>query len=245
MPIIDLNADLAEGFGRWSLTEDLALLGVVSSANLACGFHAGDPTTLVRVCQAAKAAKVAIGAHVSYRDLHGFGRRFIDMAAADLCADVLYQVGALQAIAASVGAEVSYLKAHGALYWAMNSHPEQARAVAHAAQLLNLPILGLAGGSWLAHLDGLGVTCWAEGFADRGYAPAGTLIARGAPGAVHTEPEVAAAQAVRLGRGQLPEVSAEVQSICVHGDSPGAVALARAVRAALTADGFELRRVVP
>src|SRR5437868_2216276 len=147
MASIDLNSDLGESFGAWRLGDDDAMLDLVSSANIACGFHAGDPTTLLRTCRAAGERTVRIGAQVGYRDLAGFGRRFLDVAPADLTADVIYQIGALDGLAQTVDSAVAYLKPHGALYNAIVHHREQARAVVAAVVAYDptLPVLGLPG----------------------------------------------------------------------------------------------------
>jgi len=245
---IDLNADLGESFGRWRLGDDEALLPLVTSANIACGFHAGDPATLVRTCAAAAASGVRIGAQVSYRDLAGFGRRFMDVSAEDLYADVLYQLGALDGIARSVGSRVSYVKPHGALYNAVVHHEEQAAAVIHAvaAAAERLPVLGLPGSALLAIAHDCGLRTVAEAFADRAYTSEGTLVPRSEPGAVLDDPEVVAARAVRMVRdGEVVAadgavVSLTAESLCVHGDSPGAVTLAHHVREALDAAGIEI-----
>ena len=227
---VDLNADVGESFGRWSLGDDEALLPHLTSANVACGFHAGDPLTLRRTCESAVDLGVAIGAQVGYRDLAGFGRRFIDVPPAELAADVLYQLGALDGIARAVGGRVAYVKPHGALYHAVSAHPEQADAVIEAVRAYGaLPILGLAGSPFLAAVAAAGLEAVGEGFADRAYLPDGGLVPRSAPGAVLTDPVAVAAQAVELAR------SGEVRSVCVHGDSPGAPELAAAVREALEA----------
>ncbi|RNI21543.1 LamB/YcsF family protein [Flexivirga caeni] len=246
---VDLNADLGESFGRWRLGDDEALLPLVSSANVACGFHAGDPATLVRTCAAAAAQGVRIGAQVSYRDLAGFGRRFIDVTPDDLYADVLYQIGALDQIARSTGSRVSYVKPHGALYNAVVHHEEQAAAIVAAvvATGRELPVLGLSGSALLAAASAAGLRVIPEGFADRAYSPAGTLVPRTEPGAVLDDAATIAQRAVRMARdhqvvaidGTVIDVAPE--SVCVHGDSPGAVAMASAVRAALAAAGVEIR----
>jgi UPF0271 protein len=243
---IDLNADLGEGFGVWRLGDDDALLGVVTSANVACGFHAGDPVTMRRVCTGAVAADVAIGAQVSYRDLAGFGRRFIDVAPGELTDDVLYQLAALDGIARVAGGRVGYVKPHGALYNATVGHEAQARAVVEAVAAYDpdLPVLGLPGSALLRAAERAGLRAVREGFADRGYTPAGTLVPRREPGALVDDPVSVAERAVRMaaeGRvvavdGSTVEVA--VESVCVHGDSPGAVGLARAVRTALAATGL-------
>ena len=244
-PVIDLNADLGEGFGIWRLGDDDALLGVVSSANVACGFHAGDPSTMRRVCAGAVAAGVAIGAQVSYRDLAGFGRRFIDVPADELTADVLYQLAALDGIARTAGGRVRYVKPHGALYNAAVHHEEQARAVVEAVRAYDasLPVLGLPGSALLRLADAAGLATVAEGFADRGYTAAGTLVPRSEPGAVVHDAAAVAERAVRMATDGVvlamdgTPVAAPVASVCVHGDTSGAVQLARGVRAALDAAG--------
>lgn len=246
---IDLNADLGEGFGVWRLGDDDAMLGIVTSANVACGFHAGDPAGLLRVCRSAAGRGVRIGAQVSYRDLAGFGRRFIDVAADDLIADVVYQIGALQAIAHASGSFVSYVKPHGALYNTIVTDSEQAAAVAEAVRLVDdrLPVLGMTGSAFFDEADRRGLRTVAEAFADRAYQPDGRLVSRREPGAVLRDPAAIAervATMVTSGNvtaidGSLLDVS--VESVCVHGDSPGAVQIATAVRDRLTAAGTELR----
>lgn len=229
---VDLNADVGESFGRWQLGDDAALLPHLTSANVACGFHAGDPLTLVRTCALAVAHDVVIGAQVGYRDLAGFGRRYVDVPAPELEADVLYQLGALDGIARAAGARVAYVKPHGALYHAVSAHPAQAEAVVRAVVAFGgLPVLGLAGSPFLAAVADAGLEAVGEGFADRAYLPGGGLVPRSEPGAVLADPAAVAAQAVRLA------ASGEVRSLCVHGDSPGAPALAAAVRAALAEAG--------
>jgi UPF0271 protein len=231
---IDLNADLGEGFGVWRLGDDDALLDVVTSANVACGFHAGDPLIMRRVCAGAVARSVAIGAQVSYRDLAGFGRRFLDVAPAELAADVLYQLAALDGIARTVGGRVTYVKPHGALYNATVTHDEQAAAVVEAVAGYDpsLAVLGLPGSALLTRAGRAGLRAVPEGFADRGYTAEGTLVPRGRPGALIDDPAIVAERAVRMA------VDGVVESICLHGDTPGAVELARSVRAALAAAGI-------
>lgn len=241
MAAIDLNADLGEAFGVWSLGDDGAMLDVITSANIACGFHAGDPSTMRRVCQAAVDRHVQIGAQVSYPDLVGFGRRFIDIDPGELRDAVLYQLGALDAFAQVAGTGVAYVKPHGALYHACITHPEQAEAVASAAHEYDpsLAVLGAPGSPLLAVADALGMEPVAEAFADRGYRSDGTLVPRSEPGALITDPAAVASRAVAIATehrvtaidGSPVEVRA--RSLCIHGDTPGAVALARAVRAGL------------
>ena len=246
---IDLNADLGEGFGVWQLGDDDAMLGIVTSANVACGFHAGDPAGLLRVCRSAAERGVRIGAQVSYRDLAGFGRRFIDIAAEDLVADVVYQIGALQAIAAASGTTVSYVKPHGALYNTIVTDREQAAAVAEAVHLVDatLPVLGMAGSAFFDEANRRGLRTVAEAFADRAYRPDGRLVSRREPGAVLQDPAAIAERvATMVTSGQVTaidgsRIKVSVESVCVHGDSPGAVQIATAVRDRLKAAGADVR----
>jgi len=246
---IDLNADLGEGFGVWRLGDDDAMLQVVTSANVACGFHAGDPAGLLRVCRSAERRGVRIGAQVSYRDLAGFGRRFIDVAAEDLIADVVYQIGALQGIAAAAGSAVSYVKPHGALYNTIVTNREQAAAVAAAVHLADatLPVLGLAGSAFFDEAARLGLRTVTEAFADRAYRPDGQLVSRREPGAVlHDPAEIAQRVLTMVTSGQVTAIdgaliAVDVESVCVHGDSPGAVQIATEVRDQLTAAGTDIR----
>ena len=246
---IDLNADLGEGFGVWQLGDDDAMLGIVTSANVACGFHAGDPAGLLRVCRSAAERGVRIGAQVSYRDLAGFGRRFIDIAAEDLVADVVYQIGALQAIAAASGTTVSYVKPHGALYNTIVTDREQAAAVVEAVHLVDatLPVLGMAGSAFFDEANRRGLRTVAEAFADRAYRPDGRLVSRREPGAVLQDPAAIAERvATMVTSGQVTaidgsRVKVSVESVCVHGDSPGAVQIATAVRDRLEAGGADVR----
>ena len=241
MAAIDLNADLGESYGIWTLGDDAAMLDVVTSANIACGFHGGDPRTLRRVCQAAADRGVSIGAQVSYPDLLGFGRRFIDIAPDDLRDAVLYQLGALDGFAQVAGAGVKYLKPHGALYHACVSHQEQAEAVVTAAHEFDpsMAVLGPPGSPLLAVADAMGMEPIPEAFADRAYLSDGRLVARTEPGSVLTDPAMVAARAVSLATTRSvtavdgSTITVQARSICIHGDTPGAVALARAVRAGL------------
>ncbi|MGV0041000.1 LamB/YcsF family protein [Mycobacterium colombiense] len=245
---IDLNADLGEGFGVWRLGDDDAMLGIVTSANVACGFHAGDPAGLLRVCRSAAAAGVRIGAQVSYRDLAGFGRRFIDVTAEDLIADVVYQIGALQAIAHAAGSSVSYVKPHGALYNTIVTHHEQAAAVAEAVRQVDarLPVLGMAGSAFFAEATRRELRTVAEAFADRAYRPDGRLVSRREPGAVlHDPAAIADRVATMVTSGRVTaidgtQIALQAQSVCVHGDSPGAVQIAAAVRDRLATAGVEI-----
>ncbi|WP_432574082.1 LamB/YcsF family protein [Kineococcus sp. SYSU DK005] len=245
---VDLNSDLGESFSRWTLGDDEALLDVVTSANVACGFHAGDPTVLRRTCELAAARGVVVGAQVGYRDLPGFGRRFIDVDPAELVNDVLYQVGALEAFARVAGTRVAYVKPHGALYNAIVHHEAQAAAVVEAVRRYDpaLPVLGLPGSRFLDLAAAAGLRTVAEAFADRAYTPAGTLVPRSQPGAVLHDAEEVARRCVRLATaGEVVAVDGSVvpvaaESICVHGDTPGAVGIARRVRAALEEAGVRV-----
>jgi 5-oxoprolinase (ATP-hydrolysing) subunit A len=246
--MIDLNADLGESFGNWRLGDDDAMLAVVSSANVACGFHAGDPATLRRTCAAAVDAGVVIGAQVGYRDLAGFGRRFIDVEPDDLVADIQYQLGALDGLARVAGDRVRYVKPHGALYNTVVSHTEQAAAVVRAVAEYDasLPLLGLPGSQLLAQASKAGLTTVEEAFADRAYTPEATLVSRREPGAVLHDADQIAARVLRLATEQRltaadgSELRVEARSVCVHGDTPGAVAIATAVRDALTTAGVSI-----
>jgi UPF0271 protein len=245
---IDLNADLAEGYGVWELGDDDAMLALVTSANLACGFHAGNPVGLARICRRAARRGVRIGAQVGYFDLAGFGRRRIDVEPEELAADVIYQIGALQALAHAAGAVLSYVKPHGALYNTVVTDRGQARAVAEAVHACDpgLPVLGLTGSVLFEESRQLGLRTVAEAFADRAYLPDGRLVPRGTPEAVLADPGQIAQRVVGMVVSRTvtavdgSEIPVEVESVCIHGDSPGAVTIARAVRDRLTATGVEL-----
>jgi 5-oxoprolinase (ATP-hydrolysing) subunit A len=248
---MDLNADLGEGFGHWTLGDDRALMAVVTSANVACGYHAGDADTMRAVCALAAEAGVAVGAHVGYRDLAGFGRRFIDVEPETLTNEVLAQLGALSSFARAAGTRVSYVKPHGALYNALVRHEAQADAVVDAVRLFDpsLAVLGLPGAVWLKRASVAGLRVWHEAFVDRAYTSSGTLVPRGEAGAVLRDPAEIAARAVLLATegwvrsiGGRP-VRLSVDSLCLHGDAAGAVGIARAVRAALEGAGVVVGRV--
>ena len=247
-PAVDLNADLGEGFGAWRLGDDEALLAVVTSANIACGFHAGDPLILRRCCAAAVARGVAIGAQVSYRDLAGFGRREMDVPPDELAAEVLYQLAALDGIARTEGGRVRYVKPHGALYNRIARDPVQAQAVAAAVAAYDraLPLLTLPGSVAAQAAADAGLRAAAEAFADRAYTAEGTLVSRREPGSVLTDPAEVAERAVTMAtRGRVlsadgQEVTVRPESICVHGDTPGAVELARSVRRGLETAGVRI-----
>ncbi|MEV8565490.1 5-oxoprolinase subunit PxpA [Streptomyces sp. NPDC051322] len=248
-PTIDLNADLGEGFGRWHLTDDEALLASVTSANVACGFHAGDPLTMRRVCEQAVAHGVRIGAQVSYRDLAGFGRRAMDVPAAELAAEVAYQIGALDIFARAAGGRVTYVKPHGALYNRTVRDSDQAAAVVEGVRLAAgaLPVLGLPGSELLAAATAAGLPAVHEAFADRAYRPDGTLVPRTEAGAVLDDPDLVIRRSVTFARdgavtaadGSTLRMTA--RSLCVHGDTPGAARLAGRIRTELTESGIAVR----
>ncbi|MDQ1630566.1 MAG: 5-oxoprolinase (ATP-hydrolyzing) subunit [Frankiaceae bacterium] len=245
---IDLNCDLGESYGAWTLggtDGDAALLEVVTSANVACGFHAGDPRTLQRTVAAALEAGMTVGAQVSYPDLVGFGRRAMDVAHDDLVADVLYQMGALEAFCRVAGGRVAYVKPHGALYNRVVDDPAQAAAVAEAVQRYDpsLPLLTLPESAMATAAEQAGLTVVGEGFADRGYTAAGRLASRREAGSVLHDADEVATRAVRMAAGSVTALTGEplavaVGSICVHSDTPGAASLARSVRQALQDDGW-------
>jgi 5-oxoprolinase (ATP-hydrolysing) subunit A len=249
---IDLNADLGESFGTWVLGDDAAMLDVVTSANVACGFHAGDASTIRRTVAMAAERGVVVGAQVGYRDLAGFGRRRIDMDAADLTADVLYQLGALEAMCRVAGTRVAYVKPHGALYTTAAVDEVQARAVvdAVAAYDSSLPLLGQPGSVLLRVATSAGLPVVAEAFADRGYAADGRLVPRSHPQALLLEPAQVAARVLGIvTEGTVLAVDGSLvalpaRSVCTHGDTPGAVEIARAVRARLEAAGVTITSFV-
>ncbi|WP_203683475.1 LamB/YcsF family protein [Actinoplanes siamensis] len=246
---MDLNADLGEGFGAWRLGDDDALLDIVTSANVACGFHAGDPSTMHRVCRAATDRGVAIGAQVGYRDLAGFGRRRIDYEPGELRDDVLYQIGALEAFCRAAGDRVRYVKPHGALYNTAAVEPGQADAVVAAiiAYDRELPVLCQPGSVLHERAAAAGLTAVGEGFADRGYLPDGRLVPRSRPDALVHDPDAVVERVTRMAvDGEVVAVDGSVvpspvRSICLHGDTPGAVELARAVWSGLRAASIQVR----
>jgi len=251
-PRIDLNADLGEAFGSWTMGDDAAMLDLVTSANVACGYHAGDAETMLSTSRLAAERGVVVGAHVAYRDLPGFGRHFVDVPPERLFAEVVHQTSALAGICAVSGANLRYVKPHGALYNAIVHHEAQADAVARAVATCNaahgtsLAVLGLPD-SAIGHAAARhGVAFHVEAFADRGYRSDGTLVPRSAPDAVLHDPHQIAQRVVTMvTRGTVTssegtEVAVSPDSICLHGDTPGAVEIARAVRAALAEAGVRL-----
>lgn len=249
MTTIDLNSDIGESFGRWELGDDEAMLDLVTSANIACGFHAGDPSTIARTARWSVQRDVRIGAQVAYRDLAGFGRRFVDASRTELTDDVVYQIGGLQALAAAAGGTVTYVKPHGALYNTAVHHEEHASAVVDAVAAVDpgLAILGLPGSRLLELAEQRGLRVVREAFADRGYTPSATLVSRREPGAVLHDPGAVAERVLRMVSDGVVEavdgssVKIDVDSVCVHGDSPAAVEMARTVRDILAANGVEVK----
>ena len=245
---IDLNADLGEGFGKQRAAEDEALLDLVSSANIACGFHAGDATTMKDTVRAAKARGVSIGAHPSYPDVPGFGRRELGLSPTHISFHVEAQLRALAAVCTGAGARMSYVKPHGAMYNRAAKDPGAANAIAAAIRNVDpgLALLGLPGSAMEAAASGSGLAFVREAFIDRAYTPDGKLVPRGEPGAVIDDVVQAVERALRMARDQtVRAVSGETlridaQSLCVHGDNPAATALLRAVRAKLELAGFSI-----
>ncbi len=250
---IDLNSDMGESFGAWTLGQDAALLDLVTSANIACGYHAGDPLVIERTVAAAAERGVAVGAHPAYPDLVGFGRRTLDMTSAELEAAVLYQVGALAGFARAAGVPLVHVKAHGALYNRAAGDAATAEAIARGVRRFSRDciLVGLAGSLLIAAGEAAGLPVAAEAFADRAYEADGTLRSRRLPGALLPDPAAAAAQAVSIVRdGQLRRfdgilVLLHADTLCIHGDTPGAVEYARAVRAALEAAGVVVAPLAP
>lgn len=249
---MDINSDLGESFGAWRMGDDAAMLGIVSSANVACGFHAGDPAGIFQTLKHAAAQGVAVGAHVAYPDLVGFGRRNMDPSSAELVADVIYQIGALQGLAAAAGTRVRYVKPHGALYNTIAHDARQAGDVITAILEVDpsLTLLALAGSPLIGWAQARGLQVKAEAFADRAYNDDGSLVSRRLPGAVLHDAEAIAQRMLQLVQtGSLSSITGKpvaiaADSICVHGDSPGAVEMARQIRARLLQAGVDVQPFV-
>ncbi|WP_421566276.1 LamB/YcsF family protein [Ochrobactrum sp. EDr1-4] len=252
MAAIDLNSDLGEGFGPWPMGDDTAMLAIVTSANIACGFHAGDPAGILTVLREAARRGVSVGAHIGYRDLVGFGRRNMDPSSSELIADTIYQIGALQGLAQAAGTKVSYVKPHGALYNTIAHDARQAADVITGIKAIDpsLVLMALAGAPIFeqAREAGLSVVC--EAFADRAYNVDGSLVNRRLESSVIHDPEVIAERMLRMVNEQRvtaidgTDIAIDAQSICVHGDNPTAVAIAAALRERLEARGVELKPFV-
>lgn len=248
-PTIDLNCDMGESFGAWHMGQDEALLDLVSSANIACGFHAGDPATMLRTVQCAAAKGVAVGAHPALPDLQGFGRRAMAITPEEARALTLYQIGALDAFARAAGTRLRHVKAHGALYNMAARDRRLADAIASAVRDFDasLVLVGLSGSELIRAGQGLGLACKSEVFADRGVEPDGSLTPRGQPGAMIEDEELAVARVLRMvteGRvvcGNGADVAIQADTVCIHGDQPRALAFARRLREAFDLAGVEVR----
>ncbi|MDO5670655.1 MAG: 5-oxoprolinase subunit PxpA [Corynebacterium sp.] len=252
MAEIDLNADLGETTAGNPVADDAAMIQLVSSANVACGFHAGDPHDIARTVEAAAERGVTVGAHVGYRDSAGFGRRFMEYAPNELADEVLYQIGALEALARKHGTAIRYVKPHGALYNAIVHHEEQSQAVIDGIKAFggDLAVMLLPGGIAVHHAEKAGLRVISEAFADRNYNPDGTLVSRKLSNAVITDPELVAARVLQLAdSGTITAIDGTVlnvqaTSVCVHGDSPGSVAMTQSIVERLRTEGIEIRSVL-
>ena len=246
--LINLNADLGESFGAWQMGNDPAMLDIVNSANVACGFHAGDPVVMRHTVRTALARGVSLGAHPSYPDLQGFGRRAMTLTPTELEATILYQVGALQAMAAAEGGRVTHVKPHGALNNVACANPEVAATVVRAIRSLDpgLTLLAPAHSALVSAAQAAGLPVRLEVFADRAYLDDGQLMPRSQPGAVLHEAEACVAHVLRMLEAQAivsatgHRLPTRIDSICVHGDGPQAVAIAHAIREALLNRGYHL-----
>ena len=249
MAHIDLNSDLGESFGPWPMGDDVSMLALVTSANIACGFHGGDPAGILTVLKEAARRGVTVGAHVGYRDLAGFGRRNMDPSSAELVGDTIYQIGALQGLATAAGTRVRYVKPHGALYNTIAHDARQAADVIAGIKAIDpaLTLMALAGAPIVEQARAAGLTVVCEAFADRAYNADGSLVSRRLEGSVIHDPQAVAARVLRLvTEGRLTaidgtDIALEAQSICVHGDNPAAVAIARGLREALISSGVTLK----
>lgn len=252
MAVIDLNSDLGEGFGPWPMGDDNAMLATVTSANIACGFHAGDPAGILTVLREAVRRGVAVGAHIGYRDLVGFGRRNMDPSSAELVGDTIYQIGALQGLAKAAGTKVRYVKPHGALYNTIAHDARQAADVIAGIKAIDpsLVLMALAGAPIVAQAREAGLTVVCEAFADRAYNVDGSLVSRRLPGSVIHDPQAVAERMLRMVNDRHvvaidgSEIALDAQSICIHGDTPAAVVIARTLRETLEARGVELKSFV-
>jgi 5-oxoprolinase (ATP-hydrolysing) subunit A len=249
MASIDLNCDMGEGYGPWKLGEDERIAPLVSSINVACGFHASDPVTMRRTVRLAKRHGAAVGAHPSFPDRVGFGRRLLAATPEEVRDDVTYQVGALWAFCRAEGVPLRHVKPHGALYNAAAADPALAAAICEAVRAVDpaLFVVCLAGSKMAEVARGLGVRWVGEAFADRAYTREGALVSRREPGAVLHDPGAVAERVARLAReGKITaadgsELALEARTVCIHGDTPGAAALAAAVRERLDRDGIAVR----
>ncbi len=246
---VDLNSDLGESFGSWKMGNDAQILPVVSSANIACGFHAGDPLGILNTLKHAVQLGVNIGAHVAYPDLVGFGRRNMDLSRDELIADVLYQISALDGLAKVAGSKVNYVKPHGALYNTIASNAVQAAAVIDAIKMYNpaLVLVALAGSPLVAQAKAAGLTVVSEAFADRAYNSDGSLVSRRLAGAVLHDTDFVAKRVVAMlkngGVDSIDGVFTPIQadSICLHGDTDGALEMSAAIKAELLKNNIQVR----
>ena len=247
--VIDLNCDMGESYGRWTLGADEAIMPFITSANVACGFHGGDPHVMRKTVALALAHKVAIGAHPALPDLMGFGRRVMDVTPAELRDYFCYQMGALREFCRTSGTDLQHVKPHGILYHMAETQEAIAQAIGEAARESGnrLILMTLASGKYDAHCRKMGVRVASEGFADRAYEVDGTLVSRKKAGALITDPGRAAAQAVRMAaEGKVRtidgvDIDISVQTICCHGDTPGADRIVRAVREGLEKAGIQMK----
>ncbi|KQU85611.1 hypothetical protein ASD12_31475 [Mesorhizobium sp. Root102] len=249
MASVDLNSDLGESFGPWPMGDDISMLDIVTSANIACGFHAGDPAGILTVLREAARRNISIGAHVGYRDLVGFGRRNMDPSSAELVGDTIYQIGALQGLAKAAGTTVRYVKPHGALYNTIASDARQAADVIAGIKAIDpsLTLMALAGAPIVEQATAAGLTVVCEAFADRAYNADGSLVSRRLPGSVIHDPKTVADRMLRLVTERRvtavdgTDIALEANSICVHGDTPTAVAIARMLRDEFAARGVQVK----
>jgi UPF0271 protein len=252
MAAIDLNSDLGESFGPWPMGDDAAMLATVTSANIACGFHAGDPAGILTVLKEAALRGVAVGAHIGYRDLVGFGRRNMDPSSAELVGDTVYQIGALQGLAKAAGTKVRYVKPHGALYNTIAHDARQAADVIEGIKAVDpdLVLMALAGAPIVEQAREAGLTVVCEAFADRAYNIDGSLVSRRLDGSVIHDPQAVAERMLRMVNESRvvaidgTVIALEAQSICIHGDTPAAVSIACTLRQTLEARGVELKSFV-
>jgi UPF0271 protein len=252
MAAIDLNSDLGESFGPWPMGDDAAMLATVTSANIACGFHAGDPAGILTVLKEAALRGVAVGAHIGYRDLVGFGRRNMDPSSAELVGDTVYQIGALQGLAKAAGTKVRYVKPHGALYNTIAHDARQAADVIEGIKAVDpdLVLMALAGAPIVEQARKAGLTVVCEAFADRAYNIDGSLVSRRLDGSVIHDPQAVAERMLRMVNESRvvaidgTVIALDAQSICIHGDTPAAVSIARTLRQTLEARGVELKSFV-
>jgi UPF0271 protein len=248
---IDFNCDMGEGYGAWRMGDDVALLDHVTSANVACGFHAGDPATIHRTVKAAVEKGVAVGAHPSLPDLQGFGRRTMQISPAEVYDIIVYQVGAVAAFAHACGGRLSHVKAHGALYNMAAKDRALADAIAAAVRDVDssLVLFALSGSELMAAAQAAGVAAAAEVFADRSYQDDGSLTPRGRPGAMIEEVEISIEQVKRMVLDRIvraqsgKDVPVRADTLCIHGDQPGALEFAQRIRAALEQAGVEIRAI--